>query len=314
MRGYGLKKITILQFVIFLFIFNTVSYTGGIEREGRIYPLPLIEVQHLLSRWLVESGFEVIQKDLGESQIQMKGQKGDDLWEITLSPRSPLGTIIQPRFIQKGHRVQEKNSEIWVYLDQYLRGDQEGTVFENIPNKIKGYLDSVVCIQGTLKEGDVQFTGFIIDRRGLILSTSHDLKGIQEMWITHPHGAKEKGRVVKVDSLRDLLLIDIPTKPVTSIPIYQTRAILREGERVYSIGCPNNHKKMLVGTVEAPLREVHHLPLIQVRMEIQPGSSGSPVFDREGNLIGIIKGRYRGDSSTGFMIPLSTILEFLKEK
>lgn len=284
------------------------------EQEESFYPLPLIEVQYLLSRWLMESGFEVIQKDLGGFQIQIRGQKGEDLWEIILSPHSPLGTIIRPCFIQRGHRVQEKTSEIWVYLDYYLRGDQEGMVFEDIPNKIKGYLDSVVCIQGALKDGNVQFTGFIIDRRGLILSTSHDLKGIQEMVILLPDGGREKGRVVKVDPLRDLSLIDISMKPVASVSIRQSRTILRGGEKVYSVGCPNNHKKMLIGTVEAPLREVNHLPLIQVRMEIQPGSSGSPVFDQEGNWIGIIKGRYRGDSSTGFMIPLSTILEFLKEK
>jgi serine protease Do len=46
-------------------------------------------------------------------------------------------------------------------------------------------------------------------------------------------------------------------------------------------------------------------------MEIHPGSSGSPVFDANGRLVGIVKGRYRGTNSIGFVIPLETITSFM---
>jgi serine protease Do len=49
-------------------------------------------------------------------------------------------------------------------------------------------------------------------------------------------------------------------------------------------------------------------------METPPGSSGSPVFDREGKMVAMIKGRYRGTHSTGFLIPLETVVKFLNEK
>ena len=47
-------------------------------------------------------------------------------------------------------------------------------------------------------------------------------------------------------------------------------------------------------------------------MEILPGSSGGPVFDREGNFVGMVKGRFRGAGKVGFLIPLETIIEFVK--
>jgi serine protease Do len=47
-------------------------------------------------------------------------------------------------------------------------------------------------------------------------------------------------------------------------------------------------------------------------MEIHIGSSGSPVFDVQGNLVGIVKGRYRGTQTIGFLIPLETIIAFVK--
>jgi len=47
--------------------------------------------------------------------------------------------------------------------------------------------------------------------------------------------------------------------------------------------------------------------------QVQSGSSGSPVFDAQGNLVAIVKGRYRGTESVGFLIPLATIIESAKE-
>jgi serine protease Do len=46
-------------------------------------------------------------------------------------------------------------------------------------------------------------------------------------------------------------------------------------------------------------------------MDIQPGSSGSPVFDAGGRLVAIVKGRYRGTSTVGFLIPMETVYAFL---
>ena len=55
-------------------------------------------------------------------------------------------------------------------------------------------------------------------------------------------------------------------------------------------------------------------PLWQAHMEIYHGSSGSPVFDVNGNIVAMVKGRYRGTTTTAFLIPMETILIFFKEK
>ena len=66
-----------------------------------------------------------------------------------------------------------------------------------------------------------------------------------------------------------------------------------------------------MGIVEGPPAMVNGQPLWQVNMEVLPGSSGSPVFDQDGRLVGVVKGRYRGTETRGFLIPIDTILEFL---
>ena len=84
------------------------------------------------------------------------------------------------------------------------------------------------------------------------------------------------------------------------------------GERVFSIGCPNNLWGTLSpGTINGPPRLVNVRPLWQVEMNIYPGSSGSPVFDAQGQLVAMVKGRYRGTSTVGFLTPLETMIAFL---
>jgi serine protease Do len=85
------------------------------------------------------------------------------------------------------------------------------------------------------------------------------------------------------------------------------------GEKVYSVGCPMDLVgSVFPGIINGPPRRVNELTYWQVNMEIHPGSSGSPVFDVQGNLVGIVKGRYRGTQTIGFLIPIETIIAFVK--
>ena len=80
------------------------------------------------------------------------------------------------------------------------------------------------------------------------------------------------------------------------------------------MACPiNPGGKVYSGIINSPPRRVKDLMLWQVDMTIHLGSSGSPVFDINGNLVAVVKGRYRGTDSIGFLIPFETLLAFLEE-
>jgi serine protease Do len=103
-------------------------------------------------------------------------------------------------------------------------------------------------------------------------------------------------------------------KTTAAIRLSESRNLLGMGEIIFSVGCPNNMRDTVyAGTINSPPRKMNDLPLWQANMEIHHGSSGSPVFDVNGNIVGMVKGRYRGTTTTGFLIPMETILNFLKE-
>jgi serine protease Do len=88
----------------------------------------------------------------------------------------------------------------------------------------------------------------------------------------------------------------------------------RVGERIFSLPCPaGNRGAARIGVVDDPPALVNGQPLWQVNLPVSPGDSGSPVFDADGRLVGMVKGRFRGTGTRGFLIPLDTIRDFLRK-
>lgn len=286
------------------------------ERLSRLTPFPMVETEKVLTDWLIHSGFEVSKTSKENDQILLLGLKGNEKWELILKPHSPLASSLKIKYTVNGSPHREKLEELWTYLERYSHGSsaERNTFDQEIPSKVSSQRVSVVCIKARLEQGEIQFSGFLIDPRGLIISTAHDLKSPQEISVILHDGQRFKGEIMKIDPHRDLVLIHIPTH-FYSFVLLKGKRFLKDGEKVFSIGYPNGHQGMIQsGTIDGPRWWVDQLPLWKVKMETLPGSSGSPVFDTQGNLVAMIKGRLRGSDNVGFLIPLDTLLEFLKEK
>jgi S1-C subfamily serine protease len=157
-------------------------------------------------------------------------------------------------------------------------------------------------------------SGFIVNENGLIVCTAHNFKGFEEISIILYNGREIPGRTLRMDFHRDLTLIQVDEKLEGSIPLLNGRDTLRKGEKLYSMGCPVNRNVIVSTGFFTAGRNVNDLILWQVRMQINQGESGSPVFDENGNLVGIVTGRHRRMHSVGFLIPFGTLLEFVQEK
>jgi serine protease Do len=288
------------------------------ETEGslKLYPLPITELEGIIFNWLTHSGFEVRRTSLKMGQVQLNAVKAKENWQIFLKPRSPLATEVQARYSVGEQPDEARLQELWGYISRYTKGPsvEKWDAYQGIPTAVLSQIESVVCIRAKAKNEDIQLSGFIVDQDGLIICTAHDLKGVRDIRVVLYDGRELKGHLVKMDPRRDLALIDINLKSTTFISLAKGRNLLGMGERLYSVGCPVNLGGTVhPGIINGPPRLVNDLPLWQVNMQIQPGSSGSPVFDAQGNLVAIIKGRYRGTESVGFLIPFETIMEFVKE-
>lgn len=304
-------------FLIVSLLFVCPATSNESENLRRSYPLPLVELERVLHHWFADSGFKDGRTSLMEGKVLFEASNENESWKVILKPRSALGTEVMAQCTFKdqprGHRV----DELWSYIARYIensdtlkRNEQEAK-----PEKLLFKAEAVVCIAVELQSSEIGLSGFFIDPDGLILSTAHDLKGVKDMTVTLQDGRKFKGRIVRTDFQRDLVLIDIMSEVSAFISVSEGRSSLKEGDRLFSISCPGGarvttHSAVVIG----PPRVRKNSLLWQVNMETLPGSSGGPVFDEEGNLVAMVVGRFRGTDSVGFLLSLDTIREFLGER
>ena len=284
---------------------------------SRTYPLPITEMQDVVSKWLMDSDFEILRVDQELSQVRLSAESREKIWEICLSQQSPLATLVTICKGRGGAKNQDLQNRLWDYILEYVNSPEikVSDTQQKIPNIILAQKESVVCIEAKVAGETYQASGFVVDDNGRIriISTAHDLKNLKEINVILYDGSEVAGRILKIDFHRDLSLIQIDKKLEHFIPLSTSRNLLEIDEKLYSVSCPINLKKTVFsGSFTAPKR-VDDLILWQVQMKIYPGNSGSPVFDEHGNLSAIVTGRYRGTDSVGFLIPFETLMEFLKE-
>lgn len=288
------------------------------ERHESV-PLPVAEVAYKVTQWLQRSGTTVHQSILKNGKVTIRGTgKDDDMitsWLIELTPQSSLGTEL---FI-KLEGDETADEIISLFIEQFEPLNTENDSFalggnNVIPEAILNQIDNVACIHAQSKTRSVQFTGFFIDKNGLILSTAHDLLEHEHVSIISNTGIPYEGDVIKADFTKDLALIKVNATKDDIVSITEGRNLLGMGETVFLIGCPINLRGTIhKGFVNGPPRKVNDVPLWQVQMKIQQGSSGSPVFDSTGAFVAIVKGRHREAKDIGFLIPLEVVVDFLKD-
>lgn len=311
------SKAFLLFFFLQIVLFAGV-HAAPLSSSSRSYGLPIGELNHILTDWLDRSGVDVTvrESDMGELALQFR--RDGRSWEIGLRPESALGTRVTFAGDKKDPQSLKFEEELWAFINAYVgpnHKDIESDAPEPvIPKVVYSRTGIVVCINTQSNGMSSQFSGFVIDDEGGIICTAHDLKKYKTIKITDQDGKAYLGKVVKLDMTRDLALIQSQLKPRVFLSLSQGRKSLRKDETIYAIGCPMNQLgKIIVGRVAEPPVRANQLHYWKVLMETSPGSSGSPVFDDQGVLVGMVKGRYRGTNTIGFLIPIDRIRAFLNE-
>lgn len=281
-----------------------------LSREIR---LPLAEVETYAAAWLQSAGYAVRTRFLPAGAREIEARAGARGGLLLLSPNSALSTVVEARFWDAtggGGREAERLSA--ALTDHLARLEQSGADSEALPESVFRQRGAVVCINALAGRRSAQSTGVAVARDGLVLSTTHGSSGATAILVELMDGRRLPARIVRVDPRRDLALLQVAAELEPIVSVAEGRRLLGPDERLYAVGCPaGRHAAVAPGAVELPPRRAQGMFYWQVRMDVEPGGSGSPAFDAEGRLAGLLKGRLRGRHTTGFIIPLDTLMEFL---
>ncbi len=304
--------------LIAFWLFSFSITAAAVEDPTERFQLPVSETSSLIRQWLEQAGLVVEQTALSQGRLLISGTAADGQrpsWRIDLAPDSTLGSVAT--VVVDGDDIDEERvADLVLYLRE-REGDGRSSgapASQVIPEPVLNQIANVACIHVRANELSTQFTGFFIDQEGLVLCTAHDLLEHDQVKIMTNTGLFYEGDVVKADFERDLALIKVAAAKEEIVSLLEGRNLLGMGETVYSIGCPINLRGTIEkGFVNGPPRKINRIPLWQVHMKIQPGSSGSPVFDSSGAFVAVVKGRHREAQEIGFLIPLEVVVDFLKD-
>ena len=164
-------------------------------------------------------------------------------------------------------------------------------------------------------------SGFVIDPSGLIVTNHHVIEGADEIIVNFTDGTKLK--VVKIlghDPKTDLALLMVePKKPLKAIS-FGDSSEMRVGDWVMAIGNPFGlGGSVTVGIISATKRDINAGPyddFLQTDAAINRGNSGGPLFNMEGQVIGVntaIISPTGGSIGIGFAVPSNSAVQVVNQ-
>jgi serine protease Do len=157
-------------------------------------------------------------------------------------------------------------------------------------------------------------SGFIVDTSGIVVTNNHVIADADEINVIMNDGTKIKAELVGVDKKTDLAVLKFkPVKPLVAVKFGDSDK-LRLGEWVIAIGNPFSlGGTVTAGIVSARNRDINSGPYdsyIQTDAAINRGNSGGPLFNLDGEVIGVntlIISPSGGSIGIGFAVPSKTV-------
>jgi serine protease Do len=168
-------------------------------------------------------------------------------------------------------------------------------------------------------------SGFIINEDGFLMTNFHVIEGETQISIEVYHqkdGQLERKsyrdvRIVAMNKFADLALLKIEDKDAPRfkyVPIGSSDA-LAVGEKVFAIGSPLGLERTVTeGILSTKTRQMAGELYLQTTTQINPGNSGGPLFNLNGEVVGVTNMKITFGEGLGFAIPAESVRYFLDHR
>jgi hypothetical protein len=169
---------------------------------------------------------------------------------------------------------------------------------------------SVVLIRSPTGLG----TGFIVRKDGWIATNLHVIVGARELTVATPdHHEYPVTEVIGVDAARDLALLKVDAANLGVLSLGDSDAV-RAGDSVVAIGHPLGLEDTVSNGLVSAVRVIDPaLTVLQISAPIAPGSSGGPLFNDKGEVIGVARAYSKEGQNLNFGVPVRYLKALLAE-
>jgi serine protease Do len=208
-------------------------------------------------------------------------------------------------------RIEERDAKFGISPNDILpfRIPLVSTIFEIIPFQVPISFNTQGLSLGS---------GFIINEQGFILTNAHVVQNALDIQVLLSEGKKSyPAKIIGIDRLTDTALLKIEAdQPLTALPLGNSDR-LRMGEMALAVGNPMGLRHTVTSGLISAKERASSQPddkfafFIQTDSAINPGSSGGPLINLYGEVIGINTAIVSEAQLIGFAVPVNTVKEVM---
>jgi len=220
--------------------------------------------------------------------------------------QTPYDTAAAANMTSQSTTVAPTQTTMPISIDNIASDHASGDISTNITE----LRSAVVTVLSEGRSG----TGFYIGSSGWLLTNQHVVGNAKFVKVRMPTGRELVAEVQRVDATRDIALVKTEPIGVRPIPLRVNEPAI--GEEVYALGSPlgDTFNTSLTRGILSGVRVFKTQEFLQSDVAILPGSSGGPLLDKSGRVIGItVSGLGAvGVAGMNFFIPLGSAIDKLQ--
>ena len=296
-----------------------------IRRSGRHTGLKIAALLTVVAIVAAAGGYALKQAiaALGEKNLAGQQTSVDAMAEQTVEPEPAAETAAQPTDDKGAYRLERRP------LPDTLPSNDTGKTLT--PTQVYQMNVGAVCgiatqvttnVWGQTTTSACTGSGFVLTEDGYIVTNNHVVADASEGSIVVQlySGEEYPAAIVGTDSMNDIALLKIEAEGLQTVTVGDSDEV-EVGETVEAIGNPLGDLTftMTAGYISALDREIDTdgtvINMLQTDAAINSGNSGGPLFDMNGNIIGVTTAKVSGTTETGvtieglgFAIPINDVL------
>lgn len=159
-------------------------------------------------------------------------------------------------------------------------------------------------------------TSFLVDGKGYLITSAHVIKDAARVFVQNNKGQDFRAEIIFTDELKDLAVLkinDTDFKPLGSLPYGIRKSSTDLAEPIFTLGYPKEEIVYGEGYLSAKTGLKGDTMACQISISANPGNSGGPVLNKNGEVIGILNARQTTAEGVVFAIKSKNILSLIDE-
>lgn len=268
------------------FVVEHIYFLQGLEKFGTTKSFK--HTLHEVENHLIGKGFINNDPLAGKAKVVTLWKKYQRNIAVAASIAAFISLLTAGVMVTYTKKVGNENIE---YLVKKINEtNREVNKLKSLEQNNNATNSTIVPVQAAPKV-DYRATGFLIDGKGYLVTNSHVISRMKNIYIENKKGNYYKVEAVYTDNVVDLAILkitDTSFKAITNLPYSIKKGNSDLGEQFFTLGFPRNEIVYGEGYLSAKSGNDGDSSAYQLTVSANPGNSGGPVINRNGEVIGII--------------------------